>query len=157
MNWVKGIKSEMDVEFFACVHAASMIFVYGFEQCLTGIYAVSFLTIFQMFLLSYGIAWMQKLLFWKEKQYSNREFIVRACFWILLPVLLGLIVGYPLGWYQELPLWLPIVFSLLMLTYYIMVWFALQIFYKDETQRLNTMLSNFKHREGKNHVSNRNN
>ncbi|NTV77867.1 MAG: hypothetical protein HGA25_01655 [Clostridiales bacterium] len=82
--------------------------------------------------------------------------MVRAFLWALLPILYGLIAGCLLGWYKGVPLWLPIVFSLLMLSYYIMVWFALQIFYKDETQRLNTMLSNFKNREGKNHDGNRN-
>jgi len=146
------IKSEADVEFFACVHAISMVFLFGFELYLYGIKEVPFVIIFEMFLLSYLISWMQKLLFLKEKIYSSQEFTIRAILWSVGPVIVTVLSGRIFDWYSGYPEWIEVVFVVIMLIYYVMIWGALQILYKDETNRLNQMLGEFK--ISKRHTSN---
>jgi len=138
------MKSEVDVDFFACVHAISMVIIFGFELYLYGIKDIAFMIIFEMLILSYLIAWMQKLLFLKEKIYSNLEFTIRATLWSVVPVIATAMTGRLFNWYNGYPEWIEVVFLVLMLIYYVMVWVVLQVLYKDETNRLNQMLSEFK-------------
>lgn len=145
----RWIRSEADVEFFCCVHAISMIFLYGLEIYLYGIKSVSFVIIFEMFLLSYVISWMQKLLFLREKIYSKLEFRVRAVSWSIGPIIITIIVGRVLRWYNGLPNWVEIVFIAIMLIYYLMIWIVLQMLCKDETDDLNQMLYEIKIINGK--------
>ena len=140
----KCIKSEVDVEFFACVHAIAMVFMFGFELYMYGIKDVPFVIIFEMFLLSYLISWMQKLLFLKEKIYSGMEFAIRAILWSVGPVIVTAMSGRMFDWYKGYPEWIEVVFLVLMLIYYVMIWGILQVLYKDETNRLNQMLGEFK-------------
>ena len=140
----KYIKSEVDVEFFACVHAIAMVFMFGFELYVYGIKDIAFVIIFEMLILSYLISWMQKLLFFKEKIYSRLEFTIRATLWSVVPVIATAMTGRLFNWYNGYPEWIEVVFLVLMLIYYVMVWVVLQVLYKDETNRLNQMLSEFK-------------
>lgn len=140
----KIIRSEIDVEFFACMHSMLMISVLGFELYLYGIKAMSYVTIFQIFVLSYIIAWFQKILFIKEKIYSKLEYKIRTILWNIGPIIITLITGKILHWYKGLPSFIEIVFIIIMLIYYIFVWWLLQIFYRDETKSLNNMLLKYK-------------
>ena len=128
-NLKKAIKSELDVEFFTCVHSVLMIAVFGFELYLYGIKAMSYVTIFQIFVLSYIVAWFQKILFIKEKIYSKLEYKIRTVLWNIGPIIITLITGKILHWYKGLPSFIEIVFIIIMLIYYIFVWWLLQIFY----------------------------
>jgi len=87
---------------------------------------------------------MQKLLFFKEKIYSRLEFTIRAALWSVVPVIATAMTGRLFSWYNGYPEWIEVVFLVLMLIYYVMVWVVLQVLYKDETNRLNEMLSEFK-------------
>ena len=140
----KWMRSEADVEFFACVHAISMVFLFGLELYVYGIKDVPYEIIFEMFLLSYFISWMQKLLFFREKIYSDLEFKIREFLWSVGPVTLTVIIGRIFNWYRGLPEWIEVVFLVIMLIYYAMLWFGLQLLYKDETNSLNQMLTEFK-------------
>lgn len=143
-NLKKAIKSELDVEFFTCVHSVLMIAVFGFELYLYGIKDMPFGIIFQIILASYVIAWFQKILFLKEKIYTKIENIVRSVLWNIGPIIITIITGWIFQWYKGLPSWISIAFIITMLIYYIMVWWILQVFYKDETNNLNNMLSKYK-------------
>jgi len=140
----RWMKSEFDVELFSCVHAIAMVFMFGFELYLYGINAVPFVIIFEMFLLSYLISWIQKLLFLKEKIYTSLEFTIRSILWSVGPVIITAISGRILNWYNGYPEWIEAIFLVLMLIYYVMVWGILQVLYKDETNHLNQMLGEFK-------------
>jgi len=115
---------------------------------LYGIKEISFVIIFEMLILSYLIAWMQKILFLKEKIYSRLEFAIRATLWSVGPVIATAMTGRIFDWYNGYPAWIEVVFLVLMLIYYVMVWGTLQVLYKDETIHLNQMLSDFKIRKG---------
>ncbi len=140
----KAIRSEMDVEFFACVHSMSMIAVLGFELFLYGIKSISYVTIFQIFVMAYIVSWFQKMLFIKERMYSKKEYIIRSVLWNIGPIIITIITGSLFNWYNGLPKWISIVFIIVMLIYYVMVWGAIQVFYKDESEELNNMLSKYK-------------
>lgn len=134
----------MDVEFFACVHSMSMIAVLGFELFLYGIRGMSYLTIFQIFVMSHVISWFQKILFIKGRVYSKKEYIIRSVLWNIGPIIITIITGSLFNWYNGFPKWIGIVFIIVMLIYYVMVWGAIQVFYKDESEELNNMLSKYK-------------
>lgn len=152
MNKIKKqIRSEMDNEFLACVHAMSMIFIYGFELYVYGIKSITFAVIFQMFVLGYVIAWVQKLLFIQERVYEGMEYKIRVVLWNVLPVVITGICGIFFNWYRAYPDIIWIVFLIIMFIYYIMIWAAIQIFYHNETDELNeklTILKNEHRRKG---------
>ena len=139
-KWMNLIKNEFDVELFSAVHGMSTVFVFGFLLYVAGTDSVPFLVILEMFLLAYGISWFQKLIFSGTKLYSEGGRRFRSIVWSVGPVLMTHVCGIVFHWYRSLPDWVIAAFLVIMLTYYIVIWFCLQIFYKDETQRLNRML-----------------
>lgn len=137
---LKFIRTEMDVEFFSCVHSVSMIFIYGFLLWLERGRAVSFVVIIEMMILGYAMAWTQKGLFFKEKVYSKREYFLREILWNVLPILYMPLTGKLCGWFKETALWVGITFYLIMAVYVVMVWLFLRLFHNEETQELNQLL-----------------
>lgn len=140
----KWIRSEMDVEFFSCVHSVSMVFIYGLELFICGTEQVPYAIIIQMMLLGYGISWFQKLLFLKEKLYTIWEYRVRVFLWSFGPVFLTFLLGRIAGWYIKGPEWMEGMFLVVMFLYYIMVWSFIKIFYEGESEYLNDMLDEYK-------------
>ena len=142
----KILKREMDVDYLACVHGMSMVFIYGLELYLIGIKDISYVVIFQMFVAGYLIAWTQKLLFIKERIYGRKEFWVRSVLWCLLPNVWCFLGGRFFHWYEGTRGWVEPVFYLFMICYYIMVHWSFQTFYREETKELNELLQNYQHK-----------
>lgn len=145
------VKNEVDVEFFCCVWAMTMIFLYGLELYLYGVKEVPFAIIFQMFLFSYPIAWFQKVLFRKDRKYSKLEVRIRSILWSLLPFLLIVAISVLFKWFKGYPLWMPLGFYGIMIFFFVCIWVLLQVLYEDETDQLNRYLQEFKgskHAEG---------
>lgn len=144
----KYLKTEMDVEFFACVHGVSMIFMYGCMQWLGGINDVPFSIIFQQMVLGYAIAWIQRGLFLREKVYTDREYRIREIMWCLIPALLLILTGAVFGWFPDISERISIGFYVIMACYFIMLWLFLKNFYMEETREMNELLKQRKKKEG---------
>lgn len=142
------IKTEADVEIFSCVHGISLIFIYGFLLWILGINSVPFTVIFQMFLLGYAISWFQKCLFLREKIYKKREYKIRIVLWIVGPVFMMIICQYIFHWFIKTPYYVALIYDTVMLSYFIMLYFFIEIFYKKDTFELNKMLSSYKNNIG---------
>lgn len=140
----KYIKREFDVEFFSCVHAISLVFVYGFFLWLWGIPQVPFVVIFEMFLLGYAMAWFQKILFINERVYSAKETRIRGAIWSIGPVMFIIPLQFLFRWFDQLPFYSAWLYDVVMLLDYISIWIVLQRFYQDDSDQLNKMLSQFK-------------
>lgn len=143
-HFKKYLKDELDTEIFSCVHGMCMIFIYGFELYFYGISNISFGIIVQMLVLGYLIAWIQKLLFLKDRIYKKIEYRVRVILWILLPVLITLLFGRVFGWYLNYSYVSEMIFLLIMFWYYIIFWVILQTLYREDTDELNKKLILFK-------------
>lgn len=148
-KFTKWLKYELDVEFFCCVLAITMIFLYGLELYIYGVKDVKFSIIFQMFLWAYLVSWFQKLLFKKECIYSKKEYRVRSILWTAVPIFATWVFGSLLKWFAGYPSWIAWCFYIILTIYYIFIWLYIQMLYKDETDKLNKMLVEFKGR----HVS----
>lgn len=138
------IRLEMDVEFFACTHGVSLIFIYGFLRWLDGIGTVDFGMILEMMILGYVISWMQKLLFLKEKTYSRREYRIRSILWSALAILFMIIFGELFSWFGDNAGWVRYWFYGIMSVYFVMVWFFIENFYKKDTEEMNRLLAEYK-------------
>lgn len=146
--WVKGIKHyikhEMDVEFFGSVHGLSIIFVFGFYGWLNHVDSIPFIFILQMWIVGYIIAWLQKGLFLGDRVYKKSQYKICTVIWNIGPIVILLIAQMILGWFNNAPIWVMIAFDLTMAMYFPMLWLCLAIFYKDDTNELNQLLSEFK-------------
>ncbi|WP_075720790.1 hypothetical protein [Roseburia sp. 499] len=136
----KYLKTEADVEFFACVHGASMTFMYGFLQWLGGVDDVPFAIIFQQLLLGYVIAWAQKGLFFKEKAYTKREYLLREVLWCVIPVFLIILTGNGFHWFSEVSVGIAVAFYVCMICFFVMIWLFLKYFYLEDTREMNDLL-----------------
>lgn len=143
----KYIKIEADMEFFACVQGASMIFLYGCLRWFAGEPNVPFSVIFVQMVLGYVISWTQKLIFLREKRYSRLEYRMREVLWCAFPMILLMLTGYLFRWFEQTELWVEIIFYLLMLGYFIMLRFFLKYFYKEDTGEMNQLLQERKREE----------
>jgi hypothetical protein len=148
-RWKKYLQREIDIEFFSCVHACATIFLYGFTVWLDGESCVSFSMIVILMILAYLTAWIQKLLFWREKLYGRTEYTVRAVLWTAVPVFITFWAGRIFGWFDGRAGWTEPVFAAFLVVYYGMVWLFLQIFYRDEETEINRMLKEFKEHRSK--------
>lgn len=140
----KFIRREIDVEFFSCAHAISLVFLYGFFLWIWGIPQVPFLVIFEMFLLAYVMAWFQKILFLKERVYSSKENRIRGIFWSVGPVIFIIPLQFLFRWFEQLPAYSAWLYDGVMLSYFVSIWIVIQRFYQDDSDHLNKMLSQFK-------------
>lgn len=140
----KAIRTEMDVEFFACTHGVSIIFMYGFVRWLDHLQEVSFGMVVGMMILGYLISWFQKLLFMKEREYTSKEYKIRGFLWSVVPSLLLILAGEFFQWFRENSWWTGIMFYGIMIIYFIMVWWFIEFFYKKDTEDINIMLERFK-------------
>lgn len=147
-KFFRWMKMEIDVEFFACVHAMSMIFVYGFLLWLDGVPSVTFAAVIEFYVLAYLSAWLQKALFLRERVYPQTEYWIREILWCLAPVLLLLAAGSFFPWFGGRPVLLAAAFYVIMLFYHGMVWVFLRYFYRKDTEELNGLLN--RRREEKN-------
>lgn len=138
------IKNEMDVEFFGSVHGISMIFVFGFFGWLNHVNSIPFKFILQMWIVGYIIAWLQKALFLGNRVYKKSQYKICTVIWNIGPVVILLISQMILGWFNNAPIWVMIAFDIIMAMYFPMLWISLAIFYKDDTNELNQLLSKFK-------------
>lgn len=138
------IKQEMDVEFFGSVHGLSMIFVFGFYGWLNHVDSIPFIFILQMWIVGYIIAWLQKGLFLGDRVYKKSQYKFCTVIWNIGPIVIILISQIILGWFNNAPIWVMIAFVLTMAMYFPILWLCLAIFYKDDTNELNQLLSEFK-------------
>ena len=138
------IKHEMDVEFFGSVHGLSIIFVFGFYGWLNHVDSIPFIFILQMWIVGYIIAWLQKGLFLGDRVYKKSRYKICTVIWNIGPIVILLIAQMILGWFNNAPIWVMIAFDLTMAMYFPMLWLCLAIFYKDDTNELNQLLSEFK-------------
>lgn len=150
----KIVKREMDVDYLATVHAMSMVFCYGCLMYFSGSKAVSFAIIFEIYCLAYFIAWTQKLLFIEERVYQSKEFCIRTMLWLLLPTLWEFAGGRVFHWYNGAAAWVEPSFYILMLCYYVIVYWSVRVFYKDETKEMNSLLEQYKKRKDDTHEGN---
>ena len=134
----------MDVEFFGSVHGLSMIFVFGFYGWLNHVDSIPFIFILQMWIVGYIIAWLQKGLFLGDRVYKKSQYKFCTVIWNIGPIVIILISQIILGWFNNAPIWVMIAFVLTMAMYFPILWLCLAIFYKDDTNELNQLLSEFK-------------
>lgn len=137
---------KVEIEVVACTHIVVMLFVYAAEKFFAGDGYVSFWNIVQMSILGYAFSWFQRMLFRKEKIYTQKEYLCRAICWCIIPSILTLVSGTLLKWFAGLHIGFSIFFYVLMLVYYILFWIFLQLFYREESQSLNEWLQDFKHK-----------
>lgn len=140
----KYVKTEADVEFFACVHGVSTIFLYGFLQWIDGVKDIPFAIIVQQLVLGYVIAWGQKGLFLKEKTYTKREYRLREILWCSIPVVLMVLTGNAFQWFLKAYSGIAIAFYICMTCYFIMLWLFLKYLYQEETREMNHLLKQWK-------------
>lgn len=143
-KWKKYMKIEFEVEVRACIHTGVMMLLYLLGKFVIGQDHISFWQAMQMALTAYGVSWIQRLLFIKEKPYTGKDFRIRAFCWYAVPCLLTLAGGTGFGWFKLLPLGFVLYFYGVMFAYYIGVWFFIQYFYKEDTEHLNALLKDYK-------------
>ncbi|MCI8483384.1 MAG: hypothetical protein HFH41_03470 [Lachnospiraceae bacterium] len=139
----KYLLIETEVEIFACIHATSMIFIYGCLQWMAG-KELSFPILAVQMILGYVIAWVQKGLFFGKKHYSDREYRIREVLWCLLPGVLVVAAGRMGHWFSH-ELWqVSIWFYGIMAAYFIFLWLFLKNVCRKETREMNDLLEQWR-------------
>lgn len=136
----KYLKTEMDVELFACTHGVCMIFGYGLLLWLAGDFSIPFLVILEMLAVAYAMAWTQKALFWQEREYGKREYILREILWNILPMIYIPATGMLCGWFRGMATWAAITFYIFMDCYVLIVWLLLRYVNEEDTKELNRLI-----------------
>lgn len=142
----KYIKIEVEVEIFACAHITAMIFLYGFLGWLLHGGSVPFPILVGQMVLGYVISWVQKGLFFQEKHYSERSYKIREILWCLLPGCLVVAAGTLGDWFQQKEWQMAAWFYGAMFGYFILLWLFLKKFYREETEEINQLLNQRKHK-----------
>ena len=146
-RWEHYIRIEMEAEVMACVHGYAMVLTWLLMKFIAGGDGISFLYVVEMGLHGYLLAWLQRLVFWKEKAYSIREYRLRETIWCALPIVLTFPMGKLLGWFSELPAACEWGFYGLLVPYYIVMWVMMKRFFFFYTRQLNELLDEYKKAE----------
>lgn len=146
-NLRKYIRTEVEVEIFACAHITAMVFLYGFLRWLMYDSTVSFPVILEQMILGYVISWVQKVLFLQEKSYTERSYRIREILWCLLPGCLTAAAGSLGNWFPEAEGKTSLWFYGIMFCYFILLWLFLKKFYREETEEMNELLNRRKQKK----------
>ena len=150
-RWTEWFKHELDAEIMACMHGFVMVFLYLMEKFIAGSDMIGFLCALEMGILAYGAAWIQKLLFIRDRIYGKWEYRLRLLGWIFFPYGLTVLTGQVFGWFEGIPhgVAVGVVFYVVMAAYYILFAFLIERFYMGESRRLNELLRELKAEEKK--------
>lgn len=143
-KWEQYVRTELEAEIMACVHGFAMAATYLIEKVVTGSDGIGLLIMLEMGFLGWIIAWIQKLVFLREKKYSLREYRLREAVWCLAPELLLIPAGQLLGWFRQLHWGYAAAFYVIMLAYFIVFWWCIRRFFRKETRQLNQWLEEYK-------------
>lgn len=142
-RWKKWIRSEMDMEFFACVHWVSLLWCYSMIRWFCGRDGVSFLIMTEMGITSYLMSISQRVVFCNDKVCKKLHSVVKNILWVLIPALLMIAAQFLLGWFEELPLIAGLIFDIILIVFLTLVEVFIQKFYEDDTKVLNELLAKY--------------
>lgn len=151
MSWFKQmIKHEFDADMFACLYAACILWLLSLFRTLCGGAGISFGEITCCIILSWALAWVQKLLFWKERVLPRSERVFRSILWNLIPIAAFVLTAYLSGWFAGCPGWTLFAFGGAVAATFLSWWGCIQLFCRDETEEWNTLLTQFKQNSSSN-------
>lgn len=150
MKWMTTfMRNEMDVEMTTGAFALAMIIIYGFQNLFISQYEIKFLYIIEMFLISYLICWLQKLLFAQDKAYQRKQYTYRKIVWFALPIVLGSISTFFFGWYDGFPFYSKYLMIAFVIFYQAIMWLCMHKLYQSDTIQLNGLLHRYKEKNHK--------
>lgn len=139
-RFIKYLKAEIDVEILACTHIATTIIMYGLILWFCGIREIPFAILFEIMWIGYAIAWIQKLLFIKEKAYDRLEYCIRKFLWCAIPTALLFFSGKLFGWFRQVSALGEFIFFAWVVLYLVLWLLALKYLYEEDTKEMNELL-----------------
>jgi hypothetical protein len=141
---IKWLYWELKNEFVACGYFTAMLLMYGIIKLIDGDRNIDILIIFEMFLVNYLLATLQKIFLDGEKDYTAKNYIVRGTALSIISLITVIAVSKIGGWFDGLPFWADITIYIMLILSYLTVWIILNLGRRYDTQKLNEQLANFK-------------
>lgn len=137
-------REEIKTEMMACTHIVLYVFCYSLLMQICCGSPVSFWTILEMSILGYVLAWFQTLLFFKDRAYSKKSYVIRSICWIVVPSVSTVITSLLCKWFSGVSAGVEWGYYGFIVFYFVCFWFFLKVFFKKETNELNKWLADYK-------------
>ncbi len=138
------LKHETDADVAAMLYAGCLVWLAALLRFCGGADGIGFWPVTQIILLSWGIAWFQKLLYWREQLESRAARIMRGVLWLAVPTAAAGLCAFAAGWFSGCPAWAGWVFTAAWAGTLASWWLCIQLLCRNETVEWNTMLTQFK-------------
>ncbi|MGB4660576.1 MAG: hypothetical protein WBI07_15480 [Mobilitalea sp.] len=137
-NW------ELKNDFATGGYFSAMLIMYCIIDLILGIKNVDILLIFEMFIINYLLSIVHRFVLDDKKEYSTKNFLLRASGLCVGSVLAVAAIGKIGGWFEGMPLWAEISIYAVLVLSYLTVWTILKLAHDTET--LNDQLANYKNK-----------
>jgi len=144
IKMIKYFNWELKNEFIAGAYFSVILLTYCIIKLILGIKNVDILVVFEMFLTTYILSILQRLILNEEKEYSEKAFIFRASFISVISVIVTVVASVLGEWFDGMPLWAAITIYAILIISFLTVWVILKLGKKYDTERLNEQLINYK-------------
>lgn len=146
-SWKRLLKHEIDADYTAGIYTLCVGWLLSLFRYLAGRDGVGFWQLTWVLILCWFMAWFQKLLFWGEKPAARKGGRLRSLLWWLVPSFTFSAGAVFFGWLNDCPAWAFWGFCLSVTATLLSWWICIQFICKDDTERWNEMLTQFKARE----------
>ncbi|HEX3021968.1 MAG TPA: hypothetical protein VHP81_06215 [Lachnospiraceae bacterium] len=143
---IKWFYWDIKNDFVASGYFAGMLFCYCLIEVFQGKWEVSIVILLEMFLTTYVLTIMQKLILDHEKEYSKQAFLVRGSIVSTVSIVTIFVVSRIFSWFEGMPYWAEIVIYIWLILCYLTAWFIVKLGKKYDTVELNEQLDTFKKR-----------
>lgn len=141
------LQKELDADSITGVYAMCGIWLLELFRILFKQNGLGFWPITVIIILSWLVAWAQKLLFLCPLPESRFVSVVRELLWFLIPVIAFHLCTWRLDWLSGCPDWSLWIFSLTWGVVLICWRLCIYLILRDETTEWNSMLTQFKQKE----------
>lgn len=142
----KLLRHEIESDLTAGLYAICILWLLGLFRLCAGADGIGFWPMTAVILLSWGIAWFQKLLYWggwAERPHSGAARRVRGALWSLIPTLAVGAAAWWGGWLADCPPWALGGFCAAVLATLLSWWGCIQLICRSQTEEWNTLLTQF--------------
>ncbi|MDD4851090.1 MAG: hypothetical protein PHO10_10390 [Gemmiger sp.] len=147
------LKHEIDADTIACLYAACVGWLLALIRYLGGVDGVGLAALTEIMILSWAVAWFQKLLYLRERPAPRFDRLGRGLAWMLVPTVAVGLAAWGFGWLHGCPPWGLWAFILAWMGTLLTWWVCIQLICRDETVEWNAMLTQFKEKEMPNHAT----
>ncbi|MDD3428867.1 MAG: hypothetical protein PHG02_02530 [Oscillospiraceae bacterium] len=145
-NFLRFYKWALDVKLDMAIYTIALIFIKCLAEAFCGVYTVNSLTLLQMLLVGFALAFIQHGFFPADKDFTPAQLRGRTIGWAIASNIVAISCAVLLNWFSGFAPWVACVLVFALQAALAAMWVGIHIAGRVDTKQLNQSLQNFKNK-----------